>query len=48
LSDSGHLGLLIVARFVLGRREVHERFEQAPGIGPGHPDQRREFRRLQG
>ena len=43
LCESGHLGLLIVTRFVLHRRHVPDRFEQAPRVEPVHPLQRREL-----
>ena len=47
LCESGHCGLRIVARFVLGRRDVPDRFEQAPGVEPIDPLERREFYGLQ-
>ena len=41
-----HRRLLIVLRFVFGRRDVANRLEQPAMIEPVHPLERREFHRL--
>ena len=45
--ESGDGGLLIVVHFVLGRRDIPDRFEQPSVIKPVHPRQRREFHGLE-
>jgi len=40
LCESGHLVLLIVARFVRRRRHAADGLEQAPRVKPVDPDQR--------
>lgn len=47
LCESGDGALLIVARLVLGRRDVPNRFEQPSMIEPVHPRERRALDRVE-
>jgi len=48
LCESGRLGLLTVARFVLRRRHIADRLQQAAGVEPVHPVQRGKLNGRQG
>jgi hypothetical protein len=47
LCESGDGGLLIVTCFILGRRDVPNRFEQPSMVEPIYPVERGEFDRLE-